>query len=102
MLAKKANRTQHGEDTVRACAIGRILGYLAEMRGKGAMISRLPDTEARTRTWLKTVNIAGLPFLVALVGLLVWLGRKARGRRIKAVFAAAAAEAGTPDGGRRK
>lgn len=61
---------------------------LAVMRNKGAMIQPLPDTDARTRTWIKTLNIAGLPVLVAVLGLLVWLGRNARSRRIKAAFEA--------------
>ena len=59
---------------------------LAQMRTKGAMVSRLEETRAGQRSLIKTLNIAGLPFLVVVVGVIVWLGRSARGRRIREAF----------------
>ena len=59
---------------------------LAEMRLKGSMVSRLNETSALQRSLIKTMNIAGLPALVALAGLGVLLHRGARQRRIREAF----------------
>jgi ABC-type uncharacterized transport system involved in gliding motility auxiliary subunit len=59
---------------------------LAQMRSKGSMISRLDETTAVERSLIKTMNIAGLPVLVVLAGVVVWMVRGARRRRIREAF----------------
>lgn len=62
---------------------------LAVMRAKEQTFNPLADTSPGERTFIKFFNIAGLPLLVALFGLGVWVRRSARKRRIQAMFAAA-------------
>ena len=60
----------------------------AELRGKGSTVSLLGDVKPEVRTFVKTFNIAGLPILVVLAGLGVWLMWTARKKRIRAQFQA--------------
>jgi ABC-type uncharacterized transport system involved in gliding motility auxiliary subunit len=75
-----------------ATLILNLLDYLsgqedyALMRSKGQMYNPLEKTRAETRTFIKTFNIVGLPVLVLLVGLLVWLRWIAKKRRIQSLF----------------
>jgi ABC-type uncharacterized transport system involved in gliding motility auxiliary subunit len=76
----------------------------AEMRVKGGGLSPIKETTARQRTVIKAFNIAVLPALVAAAGVLVWLFRGARKRRIQRRFHGAIAVAdsrGLPRPGRR-
>jgi ABC-2 type transport system permease protein len=59
---------------------------LAAMRSKAQSFNPLEETEPATRTIIKTVNIAGLPVLVVLLGLIVWMRRHARSKRIQLMF----------------
>jgi len=52
--------------------------YIPEMQSKDLDFNPLDKTGDGTRTALKTVNIAGVPLLVILGGLLVWRRRRAR------------------------
>jgi ABC-type uncharacterized transport system involved in gliding motility auxiliary subunit len=58
----------------------------AEMRSKTQQFNPLRDTGAGTKTFVKAFNIAGLPVLVILCGLLMWGRRVSRKRRIEEMF----------------
>jgi ABC-2 type transport system permease protein len=59
----------------------------ADMRGKNQRFNPLRDTGAGARTFVKTLNIAGLPVLVVALGVVIWARRSSRKRRIQAMFA---------------
>jgi ABC-type uncharacterized transport system involved in gliding motility auxiliary subunit len=60
---------------------------IALMRSKQQQIRLLDDdTSAGAKAFVKTFNIAVLPLLVVAAGILVWIRRKARKRRIEARF----------------
>ena len=77
-----------------------LLDYLngregfAVMRGKAAMFSPLKEVSPETRGFVKMFNVVGLPVLVAVAGVLVWLSWNSRKRRIREMFAARTAGAG--------
>lgn len=58
----------------------------AEMRSKTQRFNPLRDTSPGIRTFIKTFNIAGLPLIVVLFGVFVWLRRNARKKTIEAMF----------------
>ena len=58
----------------------------ALMRTKAQRFNPLRDIEPRTRTMIKSFNVAGLPVIVILVGGLVWLRRVSRKRMIQNMF----------------
>jgi len=58
----------------------------AIMRTKGAVFAPLDETTPAVRSFIKTFNIAGLPILVVLGGLGVWLFRNRRKRQIESRF----------------
>jgi hypothetical protein len=58
----------------------------AEMRSKTQRFNPLKDTGAGVKAFVKMLNIAGLPLLVVLYGILVWVRRTARKRTIQAMF----------------
>jgi ABC-type uncharacterized transport system involved in gliding motility auxiliary subunit len=60
---------------------------VAEMRAKGARFRPLDETTPFVRALTKYLNIAGLPMLVILAGLVVWLLHRARRRQIQRMFA---------------
>jgi ABC-type uncharacterized transport system involved in gliding motility auxiliary subunit len=60
---------------------------IAEMRAKGSRIRPLEETTPFVRGFTKAFNIAGLPVIVVLVGLVVWLFHRARRRRVQRLFA---------------
>ena len=60
----------------------------AIMRTKGESFTPLDETTVGFRNFMKLFNIAGLPILVALAGIAIWLARGARKRSIEAQFAA--------------
>jgi ABC-2 type transport system permease protein len=59
---------------------------LAAMRSKAQSFNPLKETSPTTRTIIKAVNIVGLPILVVLLGLITWMRRHARSKRIQAMF----------------
>ncbi|NOR15405.1 MAG: hypothetical protein GQ544_06860 [Candidatus Aminicenantes bacterium] len=61
---------------------------IATMRSKNQRFNPLKDTKALTRTIVKILNIMGLAVAVMLLGLYVWIRRKAKRKSIQAMFAA--------------
>ena len=59
---------------------------IAVMRGKEQRFNPLDDTKAGTKTFVKTLNIIGLPAFVVLFGILVWFRRHARKKNIQMMF----------------
>ncbi|MDX1707203.1 MAG: Gldg family protein [Desulfobacterales bacterium] len=59
---------------------------IAMMRGKQQRFNPLDDAAASTRTFVKTMNIVGLPALVVLFGIAVWYRRHARKKNIQMMF----------------
>lgn len=60
-------------------------GY-AEMRSKSQRFNPLEESSAGVKTFIKTFNIAGLPVLVIICGIIIWMRREARKRRICNMF----------------
>ena len=58
----------------------------AAMRGKTQSYNPLEETGTLTRAMVKLVNIAGLPVLVVIFGLIVWMWRHSRRKRIQQMF----------------
>jgi len=56
------------------------------MRSKNQRFNPLKDTKAFTRTFVKIVNIGGLPALIILLGISVWFRRNARRKQIQSEF----------------
>lgn len=61
---------------------------IAVMRGKQQQFNPLDETSAATKAAVKWANIAGLPVLVVLLGIVVWIRRSAKRKRIQAAFSA--------------
>ena len=61
-------------------------GDYALMRRKGLSFNPLDDTPSAVRTFVKTLNIALIPLLVVLAGIIVWLRWIRRQKRIAAMF----------------
>ena len=59
---------------------------IAVMRSKTQRFNPLREIEAGARTAIKTANIAGLPVLVIIAGLIVWYRRASRKRYIQKIF----------------
>jgi len=59
---------------------------IAVMRGKEQRFNPLDETKAGTKTFVKTLNIVGLPALVVLFGIGVWFRRHARKKNIQVMF----------------
>ena len=59
---------------------------IAVMRSKNQKFNPLKDTKPLTRSFIKVINIGGLPALFILIGVFVWFRRKAKRKMIKAVF----------------
>ncbi len=59
---------------------------VARLRSKVQRFNPLAETDAAEKTAIKVFNIAGLPLLVSLCGLLVWSRRHARKKRIRKMF----------------
>jgi ABC-type uncharacterized transport system involved in gliding motility auxiliary subunit len=61
-------------------------GDIAVMRGKEQRFNPLNDARAGTKTFVKTLNIIGLPALVVLFGIAVWFRRHGRKKNIQMIF----------------
>jgi ABC-2 type transport system permease protein len=59
---------------------------IAVMRGKEQRFNPLNDARAGTKTFVKTLNIIGLPALVVLFGIAVWFRRHSRKKNIQMMF----------------
>ncbi len=59
---------------------------IAAMRSKTQRFNPLDETTAVTKTGIKIINIAGLPVLVVLFGLIAWWRRRVRRKRIQMMF----------------
>jgi ABC-type uncharacterized transport system involved in gliding motility auxiliary subunit len=59
---------------------------IAAMRSKQQTLNPLTTTTPMVRGMIKTLNVAGLPLLVCVFGLAVWLAGKARRKRIANQF----------------
>jgi len=59
---------------------------IAVIRSKEQRFNPLHDAKAGTKTFVKSFNIAGLPVLVIIFGVFVWLRRHARKRQIQMMF----------------
>jgi len=59
---------------------------IARLRSKQQTYNPLYDTSGGQRVFIKWFNIIGLPILVVLAGLLVWMLRTAKKKRIKMMF----------------
>jgi ABC-type uncharacterized transport system involved in gliding motility auxiliary subunit len=59
---------------------------IARMRSKKQSFNPLNQTAPMLKMAIKTINIAGLPFLVVCFGILVWLKRKSRKKQIQLMF----------------
>jgi len=59
---------------------------IAEMRGKKQRFNPITDTKPFTRTFVKVLNIGGLPIAFILFGIVVWLRRNKRRKRILSIF----------------
>ena len=59
---------------------------VARMRSKEQRFNPLTETGSGAKAFVKTFNIVGLPFLVVLLGLLVWCRRLSRRRRLQMMF----------------
>lgn len=58
----------------------------AEMRSKMQQFNPLRETTAGVKTFVKSLNIAGLPVIIVLFGIVVWVRRSARKRSIEMMF----------------
>ncbi len=58
----------------------------AVMRSKTQRFNPLREVSPYTRTYIKVINIAGLPVMVAIAGLIVWTRRVIRKRTIHEIF----------------
>lgn len=58
----------------------------AVMRTKSQRFNPLKDISPGTKTVIKTANIAGLPVLVVIAGLIVWFRRASRKRVLQQIF----------------
>lgn len=59
---------------------------IAQMRSKKQSYNPLEETDAVVKMGFKAFNIVGLPVLVVMFGLLVWLKRKSRKKQIQMMF----------------
>lgn len=59
---------------------------IAAMRSKEQLFNPLYETKGYAKTFTKTFNVAGLPVLVVLFGLFVWLRRHSRKKQIQMIF----------------
>lgn len=82
---------ERGKST-NAVFLLNLLDYLnnrediAVMRSKNQLFNPLKDTGAFEKLFVKILNIAGLPALVILLGMITWFRRMAWKKRIRAMF----------------
>lgn len=88
----KNNLLDERGTSANAVFLLNLLDYLnnrediAVMRSKNQLFNPLKDTGAFVKLFVKILNIAGLPALVILLGMITWLRRMAWKKRIRAMF----------------
>ncbi len=88
----KDNVIDEEGNTPNAQFIMNMIDYLnnrediAVMRSKTQRFNPLKDVSPAARTSIKTANIAGLPVLVVIAGVMVWARRASRKRMIQRIF----------------
>jgi ABC-2 type transport system permease protein len=88
----KDNMLDEQGKSPNAMFILNVLDYLnnregiAELRSKEQGFNPLIEVKGATKTFVKSFNIAGLPILVILCGLMVWFLRHSRKKRIHMMF----------------
>lgn len=75
---------------------------IAMMRSKQQRFNPLTDTGGGTRTFVKSFNIAGLPVLVVLFGLLIWFRQHSRKKQIQMMFQTSPPPKPSPSGSRKR
>jgi len=60
---------------------------MAVMRGKNQRFNPIKETKLLVRRLIKTVNGTGLPLAIIILGIFIWMRRKARKKSIQAMFA---------------
>ncbi|MCD6291819.1 MAG: hypothetical protein J7M09_00005, partial [Deltaproteobacteria bacterium] len=86
------NIVDEGGTTPNAQLLMNMVDYLngrqdlAVLRSKTQRFNPLVDIAPESRSLIKGVNLVGLPLLVIFVGLLAWLRRGARRRKLKQMF----------------
>ncbi len=87
------NVVDAGGTTPNAQLLMNIVDYLngredlAVLRSKTQRFNPLTDVDPQTRSLIKGLNLVGLPLLVIFIGLLAWMSRGARRRKLKRRFA---------------
>jgi len=88
----KDNMLDERGKSPNAVFILNVLDYLnnregiAELRSKEQRFNPLIEVKGGVKTFVKFFNIAGLPILVILFGLMVWFFRHSRKKRIQMMF----------------
>lgn len=88
----KDNIIDEAGRTPNAQFVLNVIDYLngrediAVMRSKTQTFNPLKEVRPITRTAVKTINIAGLPILVILCGLVVWFRRSSRKKILQKIF----------------
>jgi len=88
----KNNILDQAGESPNALFLMNLLDFLnnredvAVMRGKQQRLNLMGEIKGGTKTFVKTFNIAGLPILVVLAGILIWIKRKSRQKRIQMLF----------------
>jgi ABC-2 type transport system permease protein len=86
------NVIDEGGKSTSATFVMNLLDHLngrlayAEMRSKMQQFNPLRETTAGIKTFVKSLNIAGLPVIIVLFGIMVWVRRSARKRSIEMMF----------------
>ncbi len=88
----KDNVLDEAGNSPNAVFLLNIIDYLnnksdtAVMRSKNQRFNPLKNTKVITRTFVKIINIGGLPALIILLGISVWFRRNARRKQIQSEF----------------
>lgn len=87
-----AARTPNGTFLLNAVDYLNGATGMAELRSKGLGVARLEEISPALRRATRWSNTIIVPMLVLIVGAIVWMRRRARSRRIHAIFAVATEE----------
>jgi ABC-2 type transport system permease protein len=88
----KNNLLDPAGESPNAMLLMNVLDFLnnredvALMRSKQQRLNLMGEVKGGTRAFVKAFNIAGLPILVVLAGVLIWIRRRNRQKRIQLLF----------------
>ncbi|MBN1165225.1 MAG: GldG family protein [Candidatus Krumholzibacteriota bacterium] len=88
----KNNVLGEGSGSTNATFVMNLIDHLngrneyAAMRSKMQRLNPLKDSGPGTKMFIKSFNIAGLPVIVALFGIIVWFRRESRKKIIQMMF----------------